>query len=144
MKLEEIQDLWERDARIDRTNLSVESLGINVLHQKYWKIFSQERLRLVKLDQEVKKLRHDKWVFYIQGPTSETVAAGWEMPPSGRVLKPDVNGYIDSDPDVIKLNLTYGLQKEKVQFLESIISMIQFRSNQIKNAVEWAKFEAGG
>ena len=48
MKLESIQELWTSDCVLDDLQLDVESTRIPELHNKYFKIFSDEKLRLVK------------------------------------------------------------------------------------------------
>ena len=38
--LESIQEMWEKDAKIDRDNLHDESLNIPSLHAKYFQIYN--------------------------------------------------------------------------------------------------------
>ena len=38
--LEQIQKMWERDAKIDIDNLHTESLKIPTLHSKYYEIYN--------------------------------------------------------------------------------------------------------
>ena len=37
--LDKIQEMWERDSKIDADNLHTESLNIPVLHAKYFDIY---------------------------------------------------------------------------------------------------------
>lgn len=143
MKLENIFELWEQDSVINRDNLDHESLNASKLHQKYHKIYTQERLTLRKYEAELKQLRLDKFEFYTQGPTKETVEKGWQLPPIGKILKADANTYVDADNDVVALSLKIGIQHEKIELLESIIKSIMNRGFQIKNAIEWIKFQNG-
>ena len=46
MKLEDIQELWHKDREIDYTELGTESIRIPLIHDKYLKIFTDERIRL--------------------------------------------------------------------------------------------------
>ena len=55
MKLEDIQTFWEKDSQVDRTELGEEALKIPQLHSKYFKIYSQERLTLRKLEADMKQ-----------------------------------------------------------------------------------------
>ena len=57
MKLEEIFGEWEKDSKVDRTELGDVALNIPKLHHKYFKLFSHERLLLRKLEQDMKKLK---------------------------------------------------------------------------------------
>ena len=56
MKLEEIQELWNRDREIDYTELGTESIRIPLIHDKYLKIFTQEKIRLKSVEFEMLKL----------------------------------------------------------------------------------------
>lgn len=143
MKLDHIFELWERDSAINRDNLDQESLNASKLHQKYHKIYTQERLTLRKYEADLKQLRLEKYEFYTQGPTKETVEKGWQLPPCGKILKVDANTYVDADRDIVELSLKIGIQHEKIELLESIIKSIMNRGFQIKNAIEWIKFQNG-
>jgi hypothetical protein len=143
MKLEEIQSLWEADSKIDRTELGDESLKIPQLHSKYFKIYSQERLVLRKLEAEMKQLRLAKHEFYTQGPTKESQDLGWELPPIGKILKSEVSVYIDADKDIVNSTLKIAMQQEKVDFLDSIIRSLNNRGYNLKVAVDWEKFKVG-
>ena len=52
MKTEDIISLWEQDCKIDSTELGMESLRIPQLHNKYYKIFIQERKQYFAIEQE--------------------------------------------------------------------------------------------
>ena len=54
--LDDYFDLWAEDSKIDRTELGEESIKIPQLHHKYYKMYSLERLNLVKLQEEMKIL----------------------------------------------------------------------------------------
>ena len=143
MKLDEIQALWEQHSKIDATELGAEALKIPQLHNVFFKILSQERLSLRRLEAEARELRRRKFEFYTQGPTEETHQLGWVLPPSGKIIKSEVSSYIDSDPDITTLSLRVSLQQEKVDFLVSIISTINNRGYHLKVAVDWERFKVG-
>ena len=143
MKLEEINLLWEQDSKIDKTELADESLKIPQLHHKYYKIYSNEKLTLRKLNTEYKQLKLAKFEFYTQGPNEETEDKGWTLPAIGRILKADVGQYIEADADLINLSLKIGIQEEKVEYLESIIKSLNNRGYNIHTALEFIKFMNG-
>lgn len=143
MKLENIFELWDRDSQISREDLDRESLNASRLHQKYHKIYTQERILTRNYELELKQLRLAKFEFYTQGPTRETQERGWLLPPQGKILKADANTYVDADKDVVDLTLKIGIQHEKVELLESIIKSIMNRGFQIKNAIDFIKFQSG-
>jgi hypothetical protein len=143
MKLEEIFENWDKDSNVDRTELGNVALDIPKLHHKYFKIFSHERLLLRKLEQDMKKLKRLKWEYYTGVLDQESMEErGWE--PFGlKILKQDVPTYIDSDNDIINLNLRIAVQQEKIDALESIIKAIMNLGFQVKSAIDWAKFTSG-
>ena len=143
MKIEQIYSLWEVDSKINSNDLSMESLRISELHHKYFQIFTNERLILRKHEMDLKILKKEKFDFFTFGPTKETQEKNWKLPPSGKILKSDVQFYIDSDRDVIDLTLKVGIQNEKIELLDSIIKSLNARSFNIKNAIEYMKFQAG-
>lgn len=143
MKLEEIQQSWEQDCQIDRSELGEEALKIAQLHSKYFKMYSSERLLLKRLEKEIKELNKVKFEYY-NGILShdELKENGWE-PFSLKVLKSDLHIYLDSDKDICNAHLKLDYQKEKVDYLENVIKSLNNRNFQIKNAIDWAKFMNG-
>jgi hypothetical protein len=143
MKLEDIYDLWEKDSNIDTTDLGNESIKIPKLHNKYYKIFVEEKILLRKYDAQMKELKLAKHEFYTQGPSEESRKLGWVHPARGMILKQEMPMYMDGDKELIALSLKIGFQQEKVELLESIIKSLVNRGFQIKAAIDWHKFTMG-
>lgn len=143
MKLEDIQTLWEKDSNIDRTELGEESLRIPQLHSKYFKIFSAERLRLKQLESSEKEMYKIRYEYYMGTIDIETLRQyGWEPNPL-KILRTDIPMHIDADPILREYRYKIDIQKEKVDFLESIIKHLPNRGFNIKSAIEWTKFQHG-
>jgi hypothetical protein len=143
MKLEDIHDMWGEDCDIDRTELGEESLKLPKFHSKYLRIYSEERLILKTMEayrKQYVKLKYD----YYRGilPEEDLKENGWQ-PFQLNVIKSEVPMYIDSDKDIVKLNIRLAQQQEKVDVLDSIIKSIKDRGFQIKNAIEYEKFKVG-
>ena len=143
MKIEDIHSEWSTDAKINPLELASESLNTPKLHGKYLKIMSDERLRLRKLRTDRSELILAKTEYFMgKMDREEMTRRGWE--PFGlRLLKQDVNTYLDADKDMINLNLMIAMQEEKVEVLESILKTNSNRGFQIKNYIDWKKFENG-
>ena len=143
MKLEEIHSEWAKDAKINPLDLSGESLNTPKLHGKYLKILSEERLRLKKLCANKSELILAKSEYFMgKMDKDELDRRGWQ--PFGlRLLKQDVNTYLDADRDFINANLLIGMQEEKVMVLDSILKTIANRGFFIKSYIDWKKFENG-
>jgi hypothetical protein len=143
MKIEDILDEWGRDVEIDRTELGEESLKIPKLHHKYLKIMIHEKMRLRKLEYDMKALKLEKYEFFSQGPTKEQKEAGWVLPAKGIVLKQEVPMYLEADKEIVDMSIKIGVQQEKVELLESIMKTIMNRNFILKNAIDFVKFTAG-
>jgi len=143
MKFEDIQALWDQDSKINPVDLATESLRIPELHNKYYKIYTQERLLLNKLELELKVVYKEKYEYYMGIMDEEDLKTnGWE-PFSLKVLKADLPIYLESDLDMVNATKKIVLQKEKINFLESIIKNLNNRGFLIKNAIDWNKFTNG-
>jgi hypothetical protein len=143
MDLNEIHEHWDRDSKIDQTELGQASLLIPQLHSKYMKFFSQERLLLKKLEMDHKELHRLKWEYYTGSLDHETMQEkGWSPNPL-KIIRSDVGMYLDSDSDIIKSNLKMAYVKEKIDLLESIIKTLNGRGFLIKNFIDWHKFTNG-
>ena len=100
MKLEDIQELWHKDREIDYTELGTESIRIPLIHDKYLKIFTDERIRLKGVEFELSKLVRAKTEYYSGKMSQEELERrGWEQY-LGRLLKNEIANYIESDDDV--------------------------------------------
>lgn len=143
MTLEEIQALWSKDAKIDRVELGEEAIKIPQIHSKYFKIYSTERLTLKKMQEDSKQLWKDLWDYY-QGnfDYEDLKQRGWDQV-NIKILKADIQIHIDANQAWIDNNLKLAYQKEKVEFLESIIKSLNGRGFNINAAIQWEKFKVG-
>lgn len=144
MTLEELNEMWAKDAKIDETALGSESLKIPQLHNKYYTMYSKEALRMRKFKADLKELEQAKFEWYTGTMAEEDMKAkGWRPNPL-KILRADVNKYIESDKDVINMSLKIDYQMQLANYLEDIIKQIHSRNFIIKSAIDWIKFQAGG
>ena len=143
MNIDTIKQLVEQHLKIDGTELGDESLRIPMLHGKFLNIFHDESLVLRKLETDYRLMRRRKWEYY-SGKMSqdELRELGWE-PFATRVLRQDLDVYMDSDQDLVVLISRIDLQKAKVEYLDLVIKQINNRNWVIRNAIEWRKFMSG-
>lgn len=143
MRFDDIRKMVEKDMVIDDSELDLESLKIPQLHNKYLNLFHDERILLRKLEVNRRELIRDKWEYYSGKMSEEELnERGWQ-PFQLKVLKQDLDMYIQSDPDVTTIDDRITLQKEKVDYLASIVKSISGRGWEIKNAIEWRRFTSG-
>ncbi len=143
LTLDDINENWARDAEIDREQLGHESLRGPLLHAKYFKEFGQARLRLKRAQAKLKQLSQRKFTFFTHGPTKETQALGWALPPQGKILKGDAREMVECDPEIVELSLEVADLGERVDLLDGIIKAIKDRGFAIRNAIDWVKFQHG-
>ena len=143
MKLEEIQELWNRDRDIDIADLGIESVRIPQIHDKYLKIYIDERIRLKGLQFDLNKLVKLKTDYYAGNLTEEELEKlGWEQFLT-RLIKTEITKYLEADEDIIKMKKNIVLMEEKIHYLDSIIKMVSNRGFQIKSAIDWIKYKDG-
>ena len=140
MTLEQILEEWKKDCVVDKLALDEESLKTISLHCKYIELYKKEKLAFIKLKQDYNKLHLAKYEFYFMGPDEETQKLGWELPPRGKVIKGDVQMYMDGDQDIINANLKLAMAQEKVDLLVEIVKEVQNRRWAIKNAIDFMKW----
>jgi hypothetical protein len=143
MDIETIKKMVEQDMKIDDLNLDLESLRSPQLHGKYLNLLHDESLSLHKANIEQKELRRLKWEYYLGKIDQETLdEKGWQ--PFGlKILRTDIDVYLDSDKDLLRMEARIHYLKEKVKYLESVLQSIGRRGWDIKSAIEWKKFMSG-
>jgi hypothetical protein len=143
MNLSDIKKMAQDDVLIDNTNLDHESSIIPQQHNKYLSILSDEKLLYMKYESEMNILRRDKWLYY-SGKLSEEKLKdyGWE-PFELSLIRQDLDRFIESDMDIINLSMRMALQKEKIDYLESLVKLISNKIWSIRASIDWLKFTQG-
>lgn len=143
MDIESIKKMVEKDMEIDDLNLDLESLKTPQLHGKYLNLLHDESLVLHKYLIEQKEMRRLKWEYYLGKLDQETLdEKGWQ--PFGlKILRTDIDVYLESDKDLLRLEARIHYQREKVKYLESVLQGLGRRGWDIKSAIEWKKFMSG-
>lgn len=144
MLLEDIEKEWAADVEINPLKLDSESLKIPKLHSKYYNILSREKLVLLNIKNKLEKREFILEQFYNKTLTVEELNE-YKLPliQDKKVLKPEIPKTIANDPEVVNFKTKIGAQHIKIEFLESILKMIQNRNWAIRDAIEWRKFENG-
>ena len=139
--LDTIQDMWEKDAKIDRDNLHDESLNIPSLHAKYFQIYNTIFLLRKKAEQQIKNIRHERYE-YFSGKADPDVYVQNPFPKKIRD-KDTMTKYLDADEKLSNASLKIEYYDTMLVYLESILKVIQNRTYQIKNAIEFMRFNSG-
>jgi len=141
MDLEKIQAMWEKDSHIDPDNLHDESLKIPQLHSKYYTLYNTITLLREKAREQYNKVRLERYNYYTGKATAEIYA---EEPFPYKVREKDaIQRYLEADDKMNKIDMKIKYYDVMLKFLEEIIRAVSNRTYQIKNAIEWNKFQAG-
>lgn len=141
LDLDAIQKMWEQDCKIDPDNLHTESLNIASLHAKYFDIYNNVTLLKKKAEQQRKNIRHDRYEYYT-GKADPDVYVENPFPKKIRD-KETLQKYLDADEKLSQVCLKIDYYDTMLNYIESILKMIQNRTFQIKNAIEFVRFTAG-
>jgi hypothetical protein len=144
LDVEEIEKMWAEDAIINETNLTQEGSKIPQLHSKYYKLYFRAVMKMNKLKADLKVLEKDKMEYYNGTMAEEDLKdRGWK-PYALKILRSDMDKYIQSDRDIINLCLKIDYYNGLAKFLEDIIRQINNRNFILKNMVDFLKFQSGG
>ena len=137
MIIEDIMEMWGEDSHIDDKDLDNESLKIPNLHQKSLNIYSKEKRKLSDLKTHWKVLFHQRW--------EVVISKNGKAPDHNiRISKSELEKhYVAADESLQKAEKILNEQEGKVDYLKSVLSMIENRSFHINNAISWRKFVAG-
>jgi len=139
--LESLQEMWVKDAEIDRDNLHDESLNIPSLHAKYFELYNTVFLLRKKAEQQRKNIRHERYE-YFSGKSDPSVYIENPFPKKIRD-KDTMQKYLDADEKLSSTSLKIEYYETMLNYLESILKQVSNRTYQIKNSVEVMKFQAG-
>jgi hypothetical protein len=142
--LNELQDQWKADCKIDELNLGSESTKTPELHSKYLNHLTTFKLQLRKYESQMYSLRRIKWR-YFRGELSreELDNLGWEQYLGPQPLKNEMQEYLDSDSDIIKIVDKIEYIKACLYQCEFVMKSLNSRTWDIKNAIEFMKFTNG-
>ena len=141
MDLEKIQEMWENDSTIDPDNLHDESLKIPQLHSKYYTIYNTITLLREKARETYNRIRLERHNYYTGKAPAEVYV---EDPFPYKVRdKEALQRYMEADEKLNSIDLKIRYYDVMLKFLEEIIKTIANRTFQIKNAIEWHRFQAG-
>jgi hypothetical protein len=141
MNLENIQEMWKRDSVIDSDLYCEESTRIPQLHQKYMELFNTFFLMQKEQEAKLKTTKRDKWLYYKgRAPASVYKDAPFDLKLTTRE---EIDMFIEADEEYQKVILKLDYIGQVLAFLDSVLRQLNNRTFQIKNAIEWQKFQNG-
>ena len=133
--------MWNEDSKIDPDNLHTESLNIPVLHSKYYDIYNTLMLLRKKAEQQRKNIRHERYE-YFSGKADPEVYIDNPFPKKIRD-KETMQKYLDADDKLSGVSLKIEYYEVMLRFIEEILKQITNRTYQIKNSIDFMRFQSG-
>ena len=141
MNLEQLKEQASKDLIIENEeHLDCESLKNQKIKVTYLDHRSRFQLLLQKSNGDYQRMYREKWEYYGgKADVKVYVAKPFDL----KVLKNDLAMYISSDEEIIELMDKIGYLEIVIKYIDGVIKSIDNRGWDIKNAIEWKKFEAG-
>ena len=143
--MDEINAEWAKDAEDFKNNSDVirHSQEQYALHQKYHNWYNQLRLKLIRSEAELEKLKKEKIEYFSGEMDLATIKEkGWPLKPK-LYAKSEIPKLVMTEDDIIILVQNIGYYKTTIDFVSNIIGMITFRHMAIKNILDYEKFVSG-
>ena len=140
MTLDELKLQVQKDLKVDNEHLDTESLKNQEIKATYLDHKSRYELLLFKAKGDYKRMYREKWEYYGGKADAKIYAT---KPFDLKVLKTDLAVYITSDEEIINAENKVGYLETIVDYIKGVIKSVDNRGWDIKNAIEWKKFEAG-
>ena len=141
MNLDELKLIAEKDLPVTNDeHIDQESYKNQVIKQKWLDFKSDFELMLIKARTDHQQLYREKWEYYGGKADAKVYAA---KPFDIKVMKTDLQMYVQSDEDILRLQNKIGYYETCVDYCKGVIKSIDNRVWDIRNATDWKKFEAG-
>ena len=133
--------MWVKDSVIDPDNLHDESLKVPQLHCKYYTLYNTITLLREKARDTYNRVKLERYNYYTGKAPAEVYI---EEPFPYKVRdKEALQRHMDADHKLSAIDLKIKYYDAELKFLEEIIRVVSNRTYQIKNAIEWQRFQAG-
>ena len=140
MTLDELKMEVYLALKVNDEKLDTEALKNQELYAKYPDHKSRFELLLHKAKGDYKKLYREKWEYYGGKADAKVYVT---KPFDLKVLKSDLSVYIESDDEIIQCEHKVAYLETVVKYIDGVLKSINSRGWDIKNAIDWKKFEAG-
>ena len=141
MNLDMLKKMSKEDLPVtDYEHIDQESFKNQLIKQKWLDFKADFELLLIRAKTDHQQMYRQKWEYYGGKSDAKVYAA---KPFDIKVMKTDLAMYIQSDDEILKLQNKIGYYDSCVDYCKGVIKSIDNRGWDIKNSIEWKKFEAG-
>lgn len=144
LHLDELKANWAVDCIIDPDRLDESSIRTANLHQKYLDILTDYKLRIFKLEKEYLSMKGVRSRYYMGQMTKQELEDyGWDQYQYKTPLKTEMERLLETDSLLLDIKDKQSYISFCFEYVEDIMKSLRERGWQIRNAIEWRKFEAG-
>ena len=146
MNLERILEEWKKDSLIEMNALDASSVQTTMLHAKYLELHATYKIKLKDAEFKQSILMKNKWLWYSGKLSKEEIDAfGWDYDPYEglKILKGDMAHFVEADKELQESEAKIEYLKTCIDTLKDIMENLKWRHQNIRNILEWKKFEAG-
>jgi len=131
MTLEDLKKQVARDVKIDEANLDRTAVNIPMLYVKYLDLLHKSQLKCAKLKGDYDLIYRQKFLHYRNDHNVIFKNRG------------EIEIMIDGDGELQESRMKLDYEKRKAEYLETVLKIISGLSFNIRDAIEWRKFQAG-
>ena len=144
MTLSELQKEWKIDCKINELDLTREALRVPHLHSKYIDHLITAKRQMSSLKHDLSRIYNFKKRYW-DGLLTKEELEEYRLPQYqfAKPLKSELDTKLAADEDCIKILKRIEEIEIMTGFLESVVKSIFSRSFDIKNAIDFARFQAG-
>ena len=133
LSIKQIQEESKKDTIVDKNKIDKYSIELASLTSKWNNYLMDEKLFYESESMRYAILKKKKWEYYQYNHKYIIEKRGNEM-----------SVYLDSDVDLLKIKEKMVISLEKLHLIESTIKTLNTSSFNIRNAIEFMKFQSGG
>jgi hypothetical protein len=146
MKLEEIEEIWIKDAHLlsNEDNIQGNSLRISIFHSKYDNILSREEYILIKLKKEYDHLRMKKYNIISDGASKkQDLEEDPDLPYKLIKSKSEADIYLEGNSILADLRIKIECCQARISKLQRIITRLNQLTWDYKNYISMKQFLNG-
>lgn len=144
VNIEALMEEWVKDAAWDETEPQKALANIPKLHAKYLRIMTHHNLIVKKLLADYNTRRKIKWEYYNGDLNNPEDLEKYGLEPMvKKVLRADLQHYLDSDTDLNNMLLKKVVHEEIVDFCKNVLKELNNRTWQLKEYMAWERFIGG-
>lgn len=144
IKHDELMEMWEKDCKVDSSQLSHTMASHPMLHSRYLTILQTYKIALRKHVMKYQKVKLLKQRYYNGECTKEELDAnGWSQYLFKRPIRSEMEALLEADSDLQVIQEQSIHLETLIQSTESIMKDINSRYFLFKSMVDYQKFLSG-